>query len=184
MHTQLTFKKTLASLILAMSLPIASTAFAHTHDAKSSNGHCERIAKHGMHHAGMGKSSMPHYLKVVDLTEAQKDQVFTIQHAQAPKMREQHKAQYKLMQEMRATTQADQFDEAKAKSIANQMAALNQEKILARAQTQAKIFALLTPEQRIKAREFKMHKSWGNHAGRGEYTNYKGRRHMQNEVKS
>lgn len=184
MHTQFTFKKTFAGLILAMSLPIASTAFAHTHDAKSSNSHCEHVAKHGMHHAGMCKSNMPYYLKAVNLTEAQKDQVFAIRHAEAPKMREQHKAQYKLMQEMRATTQADQFDEAKAKSIASQMAALNQEKILARAQNEAKIFALLTAEQRIKVREFKMQKSWGNHAMRGELTHYKSRVHMQNEVKS
>jgi len=180
MNTQFTLKSTLAALLLAMSLPLATTAFAETPNAKSSNNNCERGAKHGMHKAGL-----PPYLKAVDLTETQKDQLFALRHEQAPKMREQHKAQFKLMQEMRTTTQADQFDEEKAKAIAGQIAALDEEKIFARAQNEAKIFALLTPEQRKKAREFKAEKSWGrDHGPRGEHTNHKGHRHFNSEVKS
>lgn len=190
MNTPFTLKKTLATFVLAMSLPVASAALASNALAEASgvkapNAHCERGPKHDMHGANMHKPGMPPYLRAVNLTEAQKDQLFALRHEQAPKMREQHKAQFKLMQEMRETTQADQFDEAKAKSIASQMAALDQEKILARAQNEAKIFALLTPEQRTKAREFKMHKNWGpDHGPRGEHVNFKGHRHLNPAVKS
>lgn len=90
-----------------------------------------------------------------------------MQHGQAPKIREQHKALFKLMQEMRATTQAGQFDGAKASSIASQMTELNQAKILARAQNKAKIFAPLSPEQRKKVQEFKMEKDWNRDNGAG-----------------
>ena len=144
MNTTFKLNKTVATLILSMSLPLASNAIAHGQENKSANSHCEHTTKQGMH-GGMHQYSKLYYLKDVGLTDAQKDQIFSMQHAQLPKMREQYQTQYKLMQEMRETAQADQFDEAKAQSIASQMATLTQDKILARAKNQASIFALLTP---------------------------------------
>ena len=56
---------------------------------------------------------------------------------------------------MRALAQADKFDEAKAQQLADQLGKLEKEKVLSRLKTEAKISAVLTPEQRAKVREFK-----------------------------
>ncbi len=55
----------------------------------------------------------------------------------------------------RTLAQADTFDEAKAQQLTDQLGKLEKEKALNRIKTEAKINALLTPEQRQKAREFK-----------------------------
>lgn len=172
MNTKLTLKQLVAASILAISLPLATAAVAHEggSDGRTEKGaHCEKGAR--MHH-GAGKPGLPHYLRGIQLSETQEDQVFNLMHAQVPVMRDQHKQSIKLMQELRATSQADQFDDAKAQQIANQLANLDKEKTLTRARNDAKIFALLTPEQRQKAREAKMQKQWG----RGEHTRFKSHR--------
>lgn len=169
MNTKLTLKQLIATSILAISLPLASVAVAHEGgpDGRADKGvHCQKGA--GMHH-GTGKLGLPHYLRGIQLSETQQDQVFNLRHAQVPVMRDQHKQRVKLMQELRATSQVDQFDDAKAQQIANQLASLDKEKTLTRARNDAKIFALLTPEQRQKAREAKMQKHWA----RGEHTGFK-----------
>lgn len=169
MNTKLTLKQLVAASILAMSLPLASVAVAHEGgpDGRAEKGaHCEKGAR--MHH-GMGKHGLPPYLRGIQLSETQKDEVFNLMHAQVPVMRDQHKQRLQLMQELRATSQADQFDDAKAQQITNQLAGLEKEKTLMRARNDAKIFALLTPEQRQKAREAKMQKRWGH----GEHTGFK-----------
>ncbi len=176
---EFTFKKVLAASIVAISLPLATLALAQDDgpnagkpDHKMDSGsHCEKGAR--MHH-GMRKPGVPHYLRDVSLTSAQEDQLFTLMHAQMPMMRDQHKQEIQLRQALRTASQADKFDEAKVQQLAEKMANLDKEKIIARARNEAKIFALLTPEQRVKAREAKMHKRGFRHGdAHGERSSFK-----------
>ncbi|HSI43442.1 MAG TPA: Spy/CpxP family protein refolding chaperone [Methylotenera sp.] len=158
MNSLFTFKKVVAASILALSLPLASLAIAHDNDAHDGP-HCNKGGQQG-HGQGFHKSGLPPHLKALDLSDKQKDEIFALMHNQAPAFREQHKERMKLMAELRQTSQAEQFDDAKAQQIADRLAALDREKTLSRARTGAKIYALLTPEQRAKAREFK----WERHS--------------------
>lgn len=178
-----TFKKVLATSIVAISLPLATVALAQDDgpnagkpDHKMDSGsHCEKGAR--LHH-GMGKPGVPHYLRDVNLTSAQEDQLFTLMHAQMPLMREQHKQEIQLRQELRTTSQADRFDEGKVQQLADKLSTLDKEKIIARARNEAKIFALLTPEQRVKASEAIIHNREFRHGdAKGERSSFKQKKH-------
>jgi Spy/CpxP family protein refolding chaperone len=81
-------------------------------------------------------------------------------------MAKQHQ---QLMEELHATVQAEKFDDAKAQQLADKAARLEKEKVLTIARHDAKVFALLTPEQRKKAHEFKMEEhGFGHDLDRGE----------------
>lgn len=153
-------KQVLLASFLAVSLPAAALAHAE-HDGDKGQ-RCERggIFQHGVHE---GK---PPYLHGLDLTSAQEDQLFNLNYAQIPAMRDQHKQHRQLMEELRATAQADKFDDAKAQQLADKVAKLEKEQVLARARHDAKVFALLTPEQRNKAREFKFEEHGFRHGVR------------------
>lgn len=163
---QCTLKQLISASVLAIALPLATPAFAHEgqHEDKKS-GHCERghRAHHGQHYGS--EDGVPHYLRGLDLTQAQKDQLFTLRHEQAPGQREQQKQRHALMQALRDTTQAPSFDDAKAQQIATGLANLEKDQVLMRARTQAKVFALLTPEQRTKAQAFKEKHALGERTG-------------------
>jgi protein CpxP len=144
------FKQMLLASFLAVSLPAASLAHAE-HDADKGP-RCERGDK-SHHDMQEGK---PPYLRGLDLTSAQEDQLFNLNYAQIPVIRDQHKQHQQLMEELRATAQAERFDDAKVQQLSDKAAKLEKEKVLAWARHDAQVFALLTPEQRKKAREFKM----------------------------
>jgi protein CpxP len=150
MNTPFRFKQILLASFLAVSLPAASLAHAE-HDSDKGT-RCERGDKshHDMH------ESKPPHLRGLDLTSAQEDQLFNLNYAQIPVMRDQHKQHQQLMGELRATAQAEKFDDAKIQQLSDKAAKLEKEKVLAWARHEAKVFALLTAEQRKKAREFKM----------------------------
>jgi protein CpxP len=156
---RLTLKHLLSTSILAVSLAMANIALAH--DGHQAGAHCERgqhsKQHHGLRHHGHHASNdgVPHYLHGLDLTQTQKDQLFALIHEQAPILREQQKQRHALHQALRETSQAQAFDDAKAQEIASGLANLEREQVLMRARTQAKVFALLTPEQRTKAQAFK-----------------------------
>lgn len=76
-------------------------------------------------------------------------------HEQAPTKYAQHQQHRETHEAIRLLGQADTFDEAKAQQLTDQLAQLEKEKAMSRLRTQAKIAALLTPEQRQKARELK-----------------------------
>ena len=167
MNSLFTFKKIMAACILALSLPLASMAIAH--DGGPDNGqHCGR----GASHHGDKKAGLPPHLSALQLSDKQKQEIFAIMHDQAPAFRVQHEERRKIMQELRANSQAEQYDDAKAQQLADRLAAIDKERTLSHARNGAKIYALLTPEQRTKAREFK----WEGH-GNPEHS----REHSFNE---
>lgn len=167
-----TIKHLIAATFLAVTLPLASSALAHDH-GYSHGDKGAACLKGKMHHkGGMHQSVVPPYLLGVQLTDPQKDQIFTLIHAQVPVMREHHKQEIVLKKEIYEVTSAEKFDDAKVQQIATQLATLERDKILNRARNQAKVFDLLTPEQRTQAQAFveKMREAHGEHAA------YKGRR--------
>ncbi|MYM83611.1 periplasmic heavy metal sensor [Duganella sp. FT50W] len=95
----------------------------------------------------------PPFLGGVELTAAQQDQVFAILHAEAPYLREQGKLAANAREALRALAGADQYDDAKAAALAQDMAAAEANLALQRARTQQKLRAVLTPEQRKQQAE-------------------------------
>ena len=167
----LSIKQLLAISTLAIALPFS--ALSHAEPGK----HCDRHDdKHGhgfKHRANWGEPGVPHHFKALNLTQDQQDKIFAIAHEQAPIKYAQHKQHRETLEALRTLAQADKFDEAKAQQLADQLGKLEKEKVLNRLKTEAKISAVLTPDQRAKAREFKAaqfkgqrHGGW-NKDGRG-----------------
>lgn len=105
----------------------------------------------GMHEGMGGMDGGMRMLRGLNLTEAQRDQVFSLMHKQAPAAREQGKAIQKARQELRTLAMSAQYDDARAKTLADSIAAATAEMALTRARTGQEIYKLLTPEQRKQA---------------------------------
>ena len=92
----------------------------------------------------------PHrgFMHGMDLSEAQQDQVFTILHAQEPYVREQSRALRKAREALDGMGKADQYDDAKAASLAQAAAQAMSNLELQRVRTGQKLLGVLSAEQR------------------------------------
>ena len=107
-------KRFLVAASVALAVPLTAVAFqGHP------GGHhgCGDFAMQGG--PGMGGEMMPPHLRGLNLTEAQRDKIFEIMHAQAPVMRDKAKALRKAEEDLRALTAAADYSDAKAKSLAD-----------------------------------------------------------------
>ena len=86
-------------------------------------------------------------LRGLTLTESQRDKVFTIFHAQAPTLRENIKAARRAHEDLQQLALSAQFDQAKAKSLADACARSIGMLALLRAEGEHEIYLLLTEEQ-------------------------------------
>ena len=109
---------------------------------------------------GPGFGAPPPFLVGLHLTDEQQDKVFAIVYATEPAMHEQTKALRKAHEALHDLNEADQFDESKAKNLAEAAAKAESQLTVLRMRTEHQIFALLTPDQkklleehRQKARE-------------------------------
>lgn len=102
--------------------------------------------------AGLKAKVQKQLIKALDLTAAQKQQAKTI--LQAAKQQAQPLvAQLKQgRQDLSAAVQAG--DTAKIQQVAQQVGALQGQVLAIRAQGKAQFFALLTPDQKVKAADF------------------------------
>ncbi|MGE5493345.1 MAG: Spy/CpxP family protein refolding chaperone [Actinomycetota bacterium] len=134
----------LAATAIALGLPLA--AAANPGQACGPMGGHEGHGRHG----GMGfpGEMPPHGLRGIELTEAQRDKVFEIMHAQAPVMREYMKTVHKAEGDLRALANSSDYSDAKAQDIADVSARAMAAMTLARARTDRQIFELLTSEQK------------------------------------
>lgn len=128
---------------MASSLALAVPTAAQAHPAGRFGG-AEAHEMRGDMRGGM------RFLRRLDLTEAQRDQVFKIFHEQAPAMRERMKAARTAQQELRKAALSPSFDVARARQLADTAAKAHAEVALMRAEGMSKVVALLTPEQRAK----------------------------------
>ena len=129
-------RKHLANFMLASSIGLGLAPLAA--DAQPAGG--EGMGHH-RGHAMMG-------LRGLNLTEAQRDQVFKIHHEQEPAVHEQMKQVQRSRQDLRQLAMADRFDEARARQIADTQAKALANLAVMRAQTMSRIREILTPEQR------------------------------------
>lgn len=128
--------------------------------AAGAGGHCHGPARHGFWsgpESGMRGDGMPAlpFLRDLNLSEGQRDQIFKIFHEQAPLLRDKAKEVRKSHEELRALTFSPQYDESKVKALAEQGAKAAAEMAEIHAANLNKVYQLLTPEQRRKADERK-----------------------------
>ena len=105
-----------------------------------------------MHHGARRDGAM-RMLRGLDLSEAQRDQIFEIRHTQAPAMRTQMKALHAARKDLRELALAPQYDAAQARASADALARATSQIALMRIDTMRKVLAVLTPEQRQKLEE-------------------------------
>lgn len=99
---------------------------------------------------GFPDSPLPPFLRGINLTEEQLDKIFSIQHAQAPLLREKAKAAHKTHEELLVMVTSERYDEPTAKGLAETSARALADLGLLRATTDRQIYALLTAEQRAQ----------------------------------
>lgn len=132
-------------------LLLAAPFLAHAQPPAAVDQPCMAKMGHHPQHDGHGfgnHEATPPFLRGIALSDAQKDKVFDLMHKQAPLMREKEKLAFLAMGELRQSAFSDRYDEARVKSLAQSAANAQSEIALLRAQTDQKIYALLTPEQR------------------------------------
>lgn len=144
-------KPLLAATILSLSL--GNVAMAKPNYGGDKPQHCMKKGDRGHHAKGKHFSHQPRFLRGIDLTDKQKDQIFALTHAEMPKKRDMMKERKQLKQALMQLS--DNYTEAKAVKIADQLAALERESVLARARHQHKIMSLLTAEQKKQVSENK-----------------------------
>ena len=125
----------LAAFLLASSVALGLAPAAHAQD----------MPGHGMHRGGPMMM-----LRGLDLTQAQRDQVFQIFHDQEPAVHEQMKQVRQARQNLMQLARADRFDEGQARQAADAQAKAMSALAVLQAQSVNRVRAILTPEQRAR----------------------------------
>jgi periplasmic protein CpxP/Spy len=107
---------------------------------------------HGGFHGERGGGPMMH-LRGLNLTEAQRDQIFKIFHDQAPAAREQMKQIRQARVNLAKAAGGDRYDDAGVRAAAEAQGKAVTQAALLRAQTMQRVREVLTPEQRAKLKE-------------------------------
>lgn len=134
----------LGAIAVAVAIPMTATAF----QGAAGDGECSMENRRGPRGSLKGgEMPMPH-LQGLKLSEAQRDKLFDIMHAQAPVMREKMKALHKAEEELRALATASDFSDAKAISLSDAATRAQADMTLLRVRTERQVFEMLTAEQR------------------------------------
>lgn len=155
--SHLHLKRFAAAAAVALAVPLTASAFGGGQKGMMHGG-CDGMgmkAGFGHHGMGMGGDAMPRYLNRLELSEAQRDRIFDIMHAQAPLQRNAAKALHKAQGDLRDLSAAPDFSEAKAKELADAAAAAMSQMALNRAKAERQVYDVLTPEQRKQLADLK-----------------------------
>ena len=128
-------------------------------DSGTAEGRCRGHWKH--HHRGHWKR---HLWKKLNLTDAQKKELFSIRLDERAKMKPLFQKLKAGRDQLRALPKG-QFDEAKVRAIAKGQADIITELIVDKQRMQSKMYAVLTPEQRAKLEQ--MREKWKAHKEKG-----------------
>jgi periplasmic protein CpxP/Spy len=112
--------------------------------------HGKRGGKRG--HRGGGKGMM---LSGVDLTDAQKAQVKQIMETSRTNMKTVHEQMKANRQQLEASSENGNFNQAQVQSLAAQQGNLHAQMIVEKERVKSQIYQILTPEQKAKAAEMK-----------------------------
>lgn len=115
---------------------------------------------HGGHHHG-GHWGHHHWWKKLNLTDAQKKEMFSIRLEERAKMKPMFQNLKAGREQLRTLSMNAQFDEAKAKAVAKEQADILAQMIVEKARMKSRLYAVLTPEQRTKLQQ--MRESWKAH---------------------
>jgi len=100
------------------------------------------------------------------LSDAQQDKLFELTLAQASVERARNKEAFKAMDELRRLAATDSFDAEKARALADTYAQAQGQLALLHAEMDAKLHALLTPEQRRQIDDARSKAEAHRHANR------------------
>jgi len=119
----------------------------------------------GMDGMGQGKGPghgemLEHMARVLNLTDVQKQQVKAIMDSTESVAKDIHGKLEENQKQIEAATANGQFDEAQVRTLANQKGQLEADMTVEHLRAMSKVYAILTPEQRVKAEE--MHKHMGH----------------------
>lgn len=138
-------KKSLAVSILAATMALGAApmaSFAHG-DNGAAHRSPDRVSMHRGHDGMRGAA-----FQRVNLTDAQRDQIFQIRHDQAPEMHKLKNTERAASTKLRELSRAATFDEAQAQAAAKDLGQAQGQLALLRAKQHAQIQAVFTPEQR------------------------------------
>ncbi|WP_323017321.1 Spy/CpxP family protein refolding chaperone [Castellaniella sp.] len=127
----------LAAAIIAAPLAVNAASGPHAEGARHHQKADHQARQHG-----------DRWLRGLNLSQDQQDQIFKIRHDQEQAVYDQKKAIKAAAGTLRELSQSDAFDQAKAKQAADTLGQAQGQLALLRAQSMAQIRAVLTPEQR------------------------------------
>lgn len=150
-------KKKIIITISLVALIVTGTviAFAATHQLQRQH----RFAGRGFE--GNADKFIERMLKraavVLDLTEAQKQQIKAVLEAEKPVVQPLLKDLATNRQALLTTTDNGQFNEADVQTIATKQGQTLAQLIVEKERVKAQVYAILTPEQRAKAEKLRAH---------------------------
>jgi Spy/CpxP family protein refolding chaperone len=158
------FKKSTASYLFAAlttlgAASVASQAHAQTAASPQTDAVVVKAGQkmhkqdHGRKYGGQARHHRQQHGKFwqgLDLTEAQRDEIFRIRHEQAPALRQQYKEVRHARIQLAELSRAEKFDDTAAVTLTNELGKAQAQIALSQARAQAKMAAVLTPEQREK----------------------------------
>lgn len=145
-------KASITRILLASSLALGVASLAHAQPAPGSAERpgAQRMSMDGHGHGAMHGRGMGRMFGELNLTEAQRDQIFKIHHDQAPAFREQAKKVRAAREELHKLASADRLDEAAVRRAADGQAKAISDLAVMHAQTHNRVRSVLTPEQRAQ----------------------------------
>lgn len=150
--TASSIKRFLLAAGVAVAIPLSAVALQGHAGAPDA---CAGGMPGGSGKLAMGGDMLPPYLHRLNLSDAQRDKVFAIVHAQVPTMRDKAKALHKVEDDLRELMAAPDYSEAKARALADTAAQAMAAMTLVRAKVDRQVFEVLTPEQRKQLAERK-----------------------------
>lgn len=147
-------KSIIGAFLLASSIALAVPMVAQAGPGMGDGmGSCSVSMHRGGGMDGPGRGGMMRMLKGLDLTDAQRDQIFELKHAEMPKMREQMKVVRDLKNQLREAASAENYDAARVKALTEQQAAAMATMMQSRIAGERAVYEVLTPEQREQIKE-------------------------------
>ena len=154
MNMRKSIKTFLIASSVALAVPMAAQARGGMDWGGEGGDRCgSAMMKHhgGGHHGGHMMGGM----RGLDLSEAQRDKIFELRHALAPKMRAEMKVVQAARTQLRDMVTSDSYDEAKVKELTEASAGAKARMAQMRLRNQHEVYQVLTPEQREKMKERK-----------------------------
>lgn len=136
-------KRFLATSAVALALPLASNAMAG----------CGAWDRGGADFFSGPQKHQKHRLAALNLTDKQNDQIFAIRHNAEPQLRDKMKTLRQLKDKMFELRNTDNYSLDAAKDLQRQINTTRGELDLLRLETDYAIFNVLTPEQKLQARQ-------------------------------